>query len=248
MPDAGCWIQDWIHFKAWAKKTGLRAGIPVAVGAFDAHLGAVGSGVGPGTLVKIIGTSTCDVTVAPGDRPPADIAGLCGIVNGSVLPGYYGFEAGQSAVGDIFNWFVSYIKPNGKAGTHEPLAAEALRIKPGESLEYLRKYETAESCKHEMAEPLKRTLDSWKCQLAYFTTGDPVFDDTLRQGLSVELQQSPFLSLISDRKVQQELALMGQPKEARLTAEIAQQIESIGIRFRQNNRTIATGRTWFKLM
>jgi L-ribulokinase len=119
--------------KAWAKKTGLRAGIPVAVGAFDAHLGAVGSGVGPGTLVKIIGTSTCDVTVSPGDRPPADIAGLCGIVNGSVLPGYYGFEAGQSAVGDIFNWFVSYIRPNGKAGTHEALSAEAARIKPGES-------------------------------------------------------------------------------------------------------------------
>ncbi len=119
--------------KAWARKTGLRAGISVAVGAFDAHLGAVGSGVGPGTLVKIIGTSTCDVTVSPGDKPPADIAGLCGIVNGSVLPGYYGFEAGQSAVGDIFNWFVSYIKPNGKAGTHEALTAEALKIKPGES-------------------------------------------------------------------------------------------------------------------
>ncbi len=56
------------------------------------------------------------------------------------------------------------------------------------------------------------------------TTGDPVFDDTLRQGLSVELQQSPFLSLISDRQVQQTLALMGQPKEARLTPELAQQI------------------------
>ena len=55
-------------------------------------------------------------------------------------------------------------------------------------------------------------------------TGDPVFDDTLRQGLSVELQQSPFLSLISDRQVQQTLALMGQPKEARLTSEVAQQI------------------------
>ena len=55
-------------------------------------------------------------------------------------------------------------------------------------------------------------------------TGDPVFDDTLRQGLSVELQQSPFLSLISDRQIQQQLALMGQPKEARLTGEVAQQI------------------------
>ena len=62
--------------------------------------------------------------------------------------------------------------------------------------------------------------------LAHFdnTTNDPVFDDTLRQGLSVELQQSPFLSLISDRQVQQQLALMGQPKEARLTLEVAQQI------------------------
>ena len=56
------------------------------------------------------------------------------------------------------------------------------------------------------------------------TTGDPVFDDTLRQGLSVELQQSPFLNLISDRQVQQQLALMGQPKEARLTSDVAEQI------------------------
>ena len=55
-------------------------------------------------------------------------------------------------------------------------------------------------------------------------TGDPVFDDALRQGLSVELQQSPFLSLISDRQVQQQLALMGQPKEARLTSDVAQQV------------------------
>src|SRR5260370_1306266 len=55
-------------------------------------------------------------------------------------------------------------------------------------------------------------------------TGDPVFDDTLRQGLSVELQQSPFLTLISDSKAQQELALMGQPKDARLTSAMAQQI------------------------
>src|SRR5207253_5463112 len=55
-------------------------------------------------------------------------------------------------------------------------------------------------------------------------TGDPVFDDTLRQGLSVELQQSPFLNLISDQQVQRTLALMGQPKDARLTPEIAQQI------------------------
>src|SRR5207302_11504683 len=86
----------------WAKRSGLPAGIPVAVGAFDAHLGGVGSGIAAGTLVKIIGTSTCDMMVVPIAGKLADVPGLCGIVNGSILPGYYGLEAGQSAVGDIF--------------------------------------------------------------------------------------------------------------------------------------------------
>jgi len=118
----------------WAKRTGLPAGIPVAVGAFDAHLGGVGSGIGPGTLVKIIGTSTCDMMVVPLTENLADIPGLCGIVPESILPGYYGLEAGQSAVGDIFNWFVNYVQPLGKkAGTHEALSAAASRLAPGES-------------------------------------------------------------------------------------------------------------------
>ncbi|MFZ2644322.1 MAG: ribulokinase [Verrucomicrobiia bacterium] len=117
----------------WARRTGLPAGIPVAVGAFDAHLGGVGSGIAPGTLVKIIGTSTCDMMVVPVGQQLADIPGLCGIVNGSILPGFYGLEAGQSAVGDIFNWFVNYIQPLGKAGSHEALTAGAAKLKPGES-------------------------------------------------------------------------------------------------------------------
>jgi len=118
----------------WAKKTGLPAGIPVAVGAFDAHLGAVGTGISPGALVKIIGTSTCDMMVVPLKQKLADVPGLCGIVPGSILPGYFGLEAGQSAVGDIFNWFVNYIQPGGKkAGSHEALTREAARIPPGAS-------------------------------------------------------------------------------------------------------------------
>ncbi len=118
----------------WAKKLGLPAGLPVAVGAFDAHLGAVGSGVATGTLVKIIGTSTCDIAVWPSDKPLADIPGVCGIVDGSVLPCYYGLEAGQSAVGDIFNWFVNIIQPGGAdKGSHEALTEAASRIKPGQS-------------------------------------------------------------------------------------------------------------------
>ncbi|MFB3891768.1 MAG: ribulokinase [Phycisphaerae bacterium] len=119
----------------WSRRTGLPAGIPVAVGAFDAHLGGVGAGIAPGTLVKIIGTSTCDMMVAPCDRPLADIPGLCGIVRGSILPGYFGLEAGQSAVGDIFNWFVNYMQPSDgrKRLSHEDLTAAAGKIKPGAS-------------------------------------------------------------------------------------------------------------------
>jgi L-ribulokinase len=117
----------------WAGKTGLTAGIPVAVGAFDAHLGGVGAGVGEGTLVKTIGTSTCDLMVAPGNRKLADIPGICGIVKGSILPGYFGMEAGQSAVGDIFNWFVNYIEPHGKDGGHVALTSKAAQLKPGAS-------------------------------------------------------------------------------------------------------------------
>ncbi len=118
----------------WAEKTGLPAGIPVAVGAFDAHLGAIGAGVAPGALVKIIGTSTCDITVWSGAEHLADIPGLCGIVSGSVLPGFYGLEAGQSAVGDIFNWWVNYIQPGGKkTGSHEELSKGAAKLRPGES-------------------------------------------------------------------------------------------------------------------
>ncbi len=120
--------------KEWAKKLGLRAGIPVAVGAFDAHLGGVGSGVDTGRFVKIIGTSTCDICVWPVGKKLTDIPGLCGIVDGSVLPGYLGLEAGQSAVGDIFNWFVNEIEPGGpRAGSHEVLTRKAAALAPGAS-------------------------------------------------------------------------------------------------------------------
>ncbi len=120
--------------EAWARKLGLPAAIPVAVGAFDAHLGAVGSGIAPGKLVKIIGTSTCDMLVSETSRQFPDIPGICGIVDGSIVPNFFGLEAGQSAVGDIFNWFVNYIQPGGKsAGSHEALTQKAAKLKPGQS-------------------------------------------------------------------------------------------------------------------
>ena len=89
---------------AWAARTGLPGGIPVAIGAFDAHLGAVGCGIKPGTLVKAIGTSTCDTMTVPIGQKLADIPGTnAGIVNSSILPGYYGLEAGQSRDSVIFS-------------------------------------------------------------------------------------------------------------------------------------------------
>jgi L-ribulokinase len=92
------------------------------------------SGRSSGVLVKIIGTSTCDMVVAPTGAELADVPGICGIVDGSILPGYFGLEAGQSAVGDIFNWFVNYIQPGGKeAGSHQALTDKAARLKPGQS-------------------------------------------------------------------------------------------------------------------
>jgi L-ribulokinase len=119
---------------AWAGRLGLTAGIPVAVGAFDVHLGAVGSGIAPGTLVKIMGTSTCDLAIVPTSEKIADVPGICGIVDGSVLPGFYGLEAGQSAVGDIFNWFVNVLAPGGESqADHAKLSAKAAALKPGES-------------------------------------------------------------------------------------------------------------------
>ena len=167
----------------WAKRLGLPEGIPIAMGEMDVHYGAIGSGVAEGTIVKVIGTSTCDCAVV---RPPAagnpksqknskfqipnskgrgegashglearatlsgaaetrhtgetpvpqnairDIPGICGIVRGAILPGYFGVEAGQSAVGDIFKWWVEVVC-KGDADLHHALTAEAAALKPGQS-------------------------------------------------------------------------------------------------------------------
>lgn len=122
--------------RQWARTLGLKEGTAIAVGAFDAHMGAVGAGIREGVLSKILGTSTCDMMVMKVGKKLADIPGVCGIVNGSILPGYYGIEAGQSAVGDIFLWFVNHLVPEKYGRTVDEkfvaLGRAAAMLKPGE--------------------------------------------------------------------------------------------------------------------
>ena len=90
----------------WAERLGLGNNVSVGVGAFDAHLGAVGGEIKPGYMIKVMGTSTCDMMVSPSEQKDSKlIKGICGQVDGSIIPGMLGMEAGQSAFGDVYAWF-----------------------------------------------------------------------------------------------------------------------------------------------
>ncbi len=129
--------------KEWAKRLGLKEGIAVSVGAFDAHIGAVGAGIKESGLVKVIGTSTCDMMVFPmaEESRLEEIEGMCGLAESSIIPGLIGLEAGQSAVGDIFAWFVKNLVPERyvraarryKIALQTYLSKKASLLQPGEA-------------------------------------------------------------------------------------------------------------------
>jgi L-ribulokinase len=124
---------------AMAEKMGLRAGTAVAVGNVDAHAAVPGVGVvTPGKLVMAMGTSICHMLLGTEEK---EIEGMCGVVEDGIIPGYFGYEAGQSAVGDIFAWYTeeavpAYVKEEASAqgiSVHQLLEKQAAELKPGES-------------------------------------------------------------------------------------------------------------------
>lgn len=120
----------------WAEKLGLSTEVVVAGSALDAHIGAVGGGIRPKDMIKIVGTSTCDMIVTPTDTlGDTLVEGICGQVDGSILPGMIGLEAGQSSFGDVYAWLkklllwpVENLLEGASAGTPEERAALAAEL------------------------------------------------------------------------------------------------------------------------
>ena len=113
---------------SWAERFDIPFDVAVSGSVIDCHSGAVGAGIRPGELIKVVGTSSCDIIISR--NTGCAVAGICGQVDGSVLPGYTGFEAGQAAFGDIFAWFRNLLSWSGTDVSIAALEKEASQLDP----------------------------------------------------------------------------------------------------------------------
>jgi L-ribulokinase len=120
-----------------SERWGLPGNLIIASGLIDAHAGAIGAGITPGSLVKNIGTSSCDMALLPEDSGHRSIPGISGVVKDGIIPGYFGIEAGQAAVGDILNWYVTKGLYHGSDAAddsiHSELTALASKYRAGQT-------------------------------------------------------------------------------------------------------------------
>lgn len=117
---------------SWADRFGIPLDTIIGGSMIDCHAGAVGAGIKEGELIKVVGTSCCDIAISKNSSHA--VAGICGQVDGSVLPGYTGFEAGQAAFGDIFSWFKSVLEYGGASIDLEKLSQDASSLAPSANI------------------------------------------------------------------------------------------------------------------
>ena len=240
----------------WAARLGLKEGIPVSVGAYDAHMGAVGAGIGPGTFVKIIGTSCCDIAVERKDEIGEKlVAGICGQVDGSVIPGMIGLEAGQSAYGDVYAWFrglLSWPVENLLSGILNKkevnkavdliipgLTEEASRINPGESsliaLDWLNGRRTPYADQKLKGAILGVTLG----------TNAPKLYRALIEATSFGAKAIVERFNEENIMINQVVAIGGIPKKSPLVMQILSDVLNMPVKITKSEKTVALGAAMF---
>lgn len=246
----------------WADKLGLPSGIAVAVGAFDAHMGAVGGGIVEKALTKIMGTSTCDMMVAEheviGDKL---IKGICGQVDGSIIPGMIGLEAGQSGFGDVYAWYrrllqwpfevvltdvegldpgvVEEIKRAAHSRMLVRLTEEAAKIDPGSTslvaLDWLNGRRTPYA---------NQTLKGVVAGLTLGTTAPAVFRALVE---ATAFGAKAIVDRFTDEgvEIEQVIALGGIPQKNELVMQITSDVLGMQIKVAASEQTCAVGAAMF---
>ena len=218
----------------WAEKLGLSTDVVVAVGAFDCHMGAVGASISENELVKAIGTSTCDIMIA--SSLDKCIPGICGQVDGSVLPGKIGLEAGQSAFGDVFSWFKNLISYGGEVSLDKLSAeAEALGDTDIISLDYLNGRRTPDANQYLTGAIFNLNLGS----------SAPMIFKSLVESVAFGAKRIADRFIENGVEINQVTAIGGVASKSKFTMQTCADVMGMPIRVAASEQTCATGAAMF---